>query len=218
VKRIYMLVDPRTNTVRYVGQTSRTLEARLEDHLKGYKASQKDKWIVELVAAGMRPRIELIEDATEVEANEREVMWIEAFDVASSNGDGDSVPKVWDSPLRRMREKKGLSQAMLAKMLGVKQPFIVQLEKGRRRLPNYLIRPMAEALAVPEGELIREAAVIPLRWTRELLSGIDIDALFHTSDGRNYLVRLVRQAVDVRDERAYELAGDIIAAVNEMSR
>lgn len=51
---VYGLVDPRTNQVRYVGQTKQTLDQRLKGHYG--KASRRVRaWLEELKEAGLKP-------------------------------------------------------------------------------------------------------------------------------------------------------------------
>jgi hypothetical protein len=51
---VYVLVDPRGDTIRYVGQTTRTLGQRLSGHLSSRGVPVAD-WVAELRALGLRP-------------------------------------------------------------------------------------------------------------------------------------------------------------------
>lgn len=67
VGQLYSLVDPRDGAVRYVGQTTKSLQARLAGHL----ASPSPKvalWIEELLNGGVTPQIESLREAVPVEA------------------------------------------------------------------------------------------------------------------------------------------------------
>lgn len=57
---VYALVDPRDNSVRYIGATTKTLKVRLYGHLKGPTAKRVKAWIDDLAAGGLVPRIEAI--------------------------------------------------------------------------------------------------------------------------------------------------------------
>jgi len=96
---IYALIDPRTNDVRYIGKTVRTPQRRLRRHLaESYLAAgtHKDRWLIVLRAAGIEPRIEVLErcqSLTELaEAERRHISAQRAAGVALTNltdgGDG----------------------------------------------------------------------------------------------------------------------------------
>ena len=71
---LYTLTDPRTNTVRYVGQTTKTLPVRLAGHLTN-PARKVAPWIDELADAGLQPVISAIREgipAADLLAAERE--------------------------------------------------------------------------------------------------------------------------------------------------
>jgi hypothetical protein len=77
---IYVLRDPRTNEVRYVGKTVKSLRARLSGHLYCAKTKNtyRDRWVMSLLDAGIVPAIEAIELAGENWAD-RESYWIAHF-------------------------------------------------------------------------------------------------------------------------------------------
>lgn len=58
---IYALIDPRTNTVRYIGQTTKPIEVRLAGHLAA-PAPFVRSWIEELSFAGCTPQISPIRE------------------------------------------------------------------------------------------------------------------------------------------------------------
>jgi predicted GIY-YIG superfamily endonuclease len=81
---IYALVDPRNNSVRYVGYTRNALPARLSQHLrqakhragKGY-SYHTINWVNELVSVGLRPEIVPLEThVTDWAARERFWIWL----------------------------------------------------------------------------------------------------------------------------------------------
>lgn len=81
---IYVLVDPRTSKIRYVGKTSKPLEKRLSQHVtrakKGYKG-HRDSWIRQLLCEDLVPEIRPIEDGywSCEKADNREIYWISEF-------------------------------------------------------------------------------------------------------------------------------------------
>lgn len=79
---IYGLIDPRDNSLKYIGYTSKTLLERLSCHFKDRisKDGYKDRWIRSLWSNhGLKPEIVLIEDILENEWEEAEIFWIEYF-------------------------------------------------------------------------------------------------------------------------------------------
>lgn len=77
--QIYVLRCPKTNEVRYIGQTRYPLPARLKDHLCGNDVkTHKYQWLKSLKKSNLRPSIHLIEDnlLTQIEADSAERKWI----------------------------------------------------------------------------------------------------------------------------------------------
>jgi len=60
--KIYVLIDPITCKIRYIGRTKNTLEKRLLGHLSKSKLknTHKDYWIQSLLKQGILPKIKLI--------------------------------------------------------------------------------------------------------------------------------------------------------------
>ena len=80
--KIYKLIDPRNNSIRYIGLTSKTLDARLSKHLadaKTNKKTHKCNWIRSLISNDITPIIRLIEECSENESKEREIYWISYY-------------------------------------------------------------------------------------------------------------------------------------------
>jgi len=80
---IYGLVDPRSGSLRYVGQ-SRDPERRLQGHLSGAGAGAKRKreWIQELRDEGSRPTLVILDAAPPgQEADRLEFDWINRMNV-----------------------------------------------------------------------------------------------------------------------------------------
>ncbi len=76
---IYVLRDPRSSKIRYVGKTVQKLNNRLTSHVREAKRennSHKDRWILQVIRAGYKPIIEKIEDVNEDNWQERERYWI----------------------------------------------------------------------------------------------------------------------------------------------
>ncbi len=76
---IYVLKDPISLEIRYVGQTSRKLKSRLSAHLldaKKNKNYHNVNWIKSLIKDNLVPIIESIEECALDKLNEREIYWI----------------------------------------------------------------------------------------------------------------------------------------------
>lgn len=80
---IYGLVDPRTNQLRYIGQTRRKLEKRLSQHITAAKRGtslHSSAWIRGLVDGGLSPECFVVETLyNQDDANSAEQFWIEYF-------------------------------------------------------------------------------------------------------------------------------------------
>lgn len=80
--RIYVLIDPTSKEIRYVGKTVKTLKNRLYGHITqskdGKSDTYRDRWIRGLSAQGLRPEIREIEVCGADWAN-RERFWIAHF-------------------------------------------------------------------------------------------------------------------------------------------
>jgi hypothetical protein len=92
MNKIYILKDPITLEIKYVGQTSLTLYRRLTRHvsesLNRVKDTPKTKWIKELIQKELCPIIELIE-ITE-EPNKRESYYLNKYKNTILNNELDS--------------------------------------------------------------------------------------------------------------------------------
>ncbi len=81
--KIYKLIDPRDNSIKYVGVTTRTLQQRLSQHWyesKNFIGTYKRHWIKELYNLGFKPNIKLIEICNKDNWEEREIYWISYFE------------------------------------------------------------------------------------------------------------------------------------------
>lgn len=86
--KIYALVDPRNNSIFYVGRTSQALEKRLEQHIDAVAGcSPKDIRIGQILDWGNEPHIVLLQNdiLCEKSAFTREVFWIEMFHSVGSH-------------------------------------------------------------------------------------------------------------------------------------
>lgn len=79
---IYTLSDPNSGVVKYIGQTSKTLNERIKSHLKDAKYKKNNKrisWINSITKKGQAPVIEVIDEVFEDDWVFWEMYWIEQF-------------------------------------------------------------------------------------------------------------------------------------------
>lgn len=73
---IYVLIDPRTDQIRYVGQCVNPKE-RYADHRENQKGTcRRANWLNLLRSLNLKPLMEVIEECDESNWSEREIYWI----------------------------------------------------------------------------------------------------------------------------------------------
>jgi hypothetical protein len=62
--KVYCLIDPETNEIKYIGITSRSLNKRLKEHIQKskFKQTHKDCWIKKLLDKNHIPKIEFLDE------------------------------------------------------------------------------------------------------------------------------------------------------------
>jgi len=75
---IYILIDPITNSVRYVGKSVNPL-TRYSQHCNAYDNSEKYKWILDLKNNGYKPEMKIIDKVPNEIAHERESFYITEY-------------------------------------------------------------------------------------------------------------------------------------------
>lgn len=76
---IYVLKDPETGEVRYVGKTKQTLRIRLRGHLSDKRINHRSCWIKSLKTRNLIPIMESIELVSDEAWQEREKYWIQHY-------------------------------------------------------------------------------------------------------------------------------------------
>jgi GIY-YIG catalytic domain./AP2 domain. len=121
-RSVYVLVDPRDGTWRYCGVTRNSLVKRLGQHVSPHELQRRRPvavWLREMVAAGMRPFIMLVERVPGAEWREAEQRWIAELRARGCpllNGDdggtGSEGGYSWDATARAnlSRAKAGRSR------------------------------------------------------------------------------------------------------------
>lgn len=96
---IYALIDPRDDAVRYVGIAVKPVK-RLADHIKAsaYETTHKARWIRQLLALGLQPTMQILEQGDDTALREEaERRWIAHYRSAGARltnltDGGDGVP------------------------------------------------------------------------------------------------------------------------------
>lgn len=123
---IYKLTDPKTNEIRYIGQTTKKLSQRLSSHINKSKNSpnkttHKNTWIKSLINEGLKPIIDLIEVVPDNMWKEKEKYYIKKYKELGENllnlsegGDSGSMPggkRVWNSEMDFNEWRKKISES-----------------------------------------------------------------------------------------------------------
>jgi len=116
--KIYALIDPRNNDIKYIGLTKRSLETRLLEHISSSKNTKKEsstykkRWVQSLLKLKLKPSIILIEDRLTVdEAKKREVYYISFYKLEykltnlTEGGDGTVGYKMSKKSRKKLGEK-----------------------------------------------------------------------------------------------------------------
>jgi hypothetical protein len=156
---IYALVDPRTNEIRYIGQSSRGFKRPV--HHWDKTALRRDshlhstRWIMQLIAEGKLPLIEVLEEVDACELNASEILWIargRAFGWPLTNltDGGGGILGFRDSPKSRsLKSKRALEvnsnpevikRKSAAQQINMKRPEVLARisagNLGKRRTPE----------------------------------------------------------------------------------
>lgn len=98
VVKIYVLVDPRDNSYKYIGKTKNELSKRLRGHVRSTLnncKTKKEYWIRTLLDAELKPQIQLLEECNIDNWEDREIYWIKyyskIYNLTNSTEGGDGV-------------------------------------------------------------------------------------------------------------------------------
>jgi hypothetical protein len=131
---IYILIDPRTESVRYVGKTNNPrLRFNVHTSRKFDKKSHRDMWVKQLCELGLKPLMVIVEETNEDHWKERERFWQLHFE--SLGADLTNINECGYGPLGTCKTPEGLA-AMRARMHALNQRVdvrekISQAQKAR---------------------------------------------------------------------------------------
>ena len=162
-QQIYALLDPRDNSICYVGRSD-DVQYRLYQHLQAIGDNDQTKgWIRELRQTGLSPSLLILEtidvnrNASAV-AREREQYWIQemlrkGYFLLNVSGVTQAYPKhdvtVRPSKVRELRIKAALNVSRLATLADVSRPTIEKMENDepvRPDLASAVCRVLSEKL------------------------------------------------------------------------
>jgi hypothetical protein len=112
---VYGLIDPRTDEIRYVGKTItgvKRLRAHIKEARRGKVTTHKNRWIQSLLAAGVKPRLDVLQSALDPqELNALEQLWIKTYREKGANltnhtdgGEGAVGLRMSDETRKKMSE------------------------------------------------------------------------------------------------------------------
>ena len=129
--KIYALIDPTDNTIRYVGKTKNELYKRLRSHIRSSiknTRTKKEYWINKLLESGIKPLIQLIEECDINKWEDREIYWInfysKIYNLTNSTEGGDGI-----------RDAKGEKNSMYGKKHTIKSKELMSI-KAKKRTGN----------------------------------------------------------------------------------
>lgn len=129
IYKIYKLIDPIDNSIRYVGLTINSLKQRLKSHRNERSKSHKTFWIQSLKAQGKSPIIELIETTDSYElACEKEIYWI---DKLKSDGNKLTNHASGGNKNKKMSDEVRLKMSLAQKERHKKSKLIITEETKR---------------------------------------------------------------------------------------
>ncbi len=119
----YLLIDPTSGLVRYIGLTKKTLQERLQKHLSDGRARNpyKYNWIQKLKRNGFIPEIIVYQDGlSKEEACELEIDLIRFFRILSGKkltniDNGGLLPPSWTGKTHTEEIKKKMSKSQKKK-------------------------------------------------------------------------------------------------------
>ncbi len=142
---IYILKDPVTGEIRYVGKTNDP-EKRFLNHLSDREINHRTNWIKSLLKREVTPAIEIIDEVLDEHWQQWEVAWIEYFreqgcPLLNGTPGGDGPPCGENHPNFGKRQSPELVEKRVAPLRGRKMTAEQKLKisitnTGKKRTPE----------------------------------------------------------------------------------
>jgi group I intron endonuclease len=123
--KIYILRDPISNEIRYVGKTKGNLKSRLSNHLSDKRVCHRTSWIKKLQSLDLKPIMEVIDKTNDYEhSSVLEMHYIKKYReegcklVNSTDGGEGTLGRIVSE-----KQKKEQSDKLKGKMVKEKNPF-----------------------------------------------------------------------------------------------
>lgn len=167
---VYILRDPRDNAIRYVGQTTRGLRIRLNQHIssKKYANNHRENWIFSLLKLKLKPTIHLVEVCNNIdECNEAEMFWIKTLKqigwklTNNGEGGGNNLGRSgWN------KGGKGPTRSVMAKFItsekcrGINNPMKGKkhTDEVKKKLSEYSKRPEQIAKSIANLSVVNNSS------------------------------------------------------------
>jgi group I intron endonuclease len=127
---IYSLSHPITNEIRYIGKTV-NIKQRYKDHLYRFKKDRKSQWIKSLLRENLKPIMQVIEECSPDNWEEREKYWITQFDNLTNLTEGGGKHRMTEETKEKIRK------AMLGKPKSEQTKEKLRLANLGKNNPSY---------------------------------------------------------------------------------
>lgn len=157
---IYILIDPRDNRIRYVGQTS-NIKLRYQKHCKRQQQkNHRGNWLSLLHSLDLKPIMEVIEECSESVWADRETYWIKYYrelgcDLVNATDGGEGIP----NPSVETRSKMSYAHKHRSKehRLKIREIFLGNAFACGKRTEEYRLKRSGEgnpAVKLKEDDVI----------------------------------------------------------------
>lgn len=142
--KIYVLIDPITNEIRYVGKTKYSLHSRLCKHLLSKERNHRANWIKGLQTRNLKPLIELLEEVEDQNWQFWEKYWISQFKTWGFNlvnltegGETGIISKLCrKNQLKCVTGRKQTKEEICKRTFNIKKP-VLQFDKNNNFILEY---------------------------------------------------------------------------------